>query len=567
MIILKYRFIQTVYIGFDAKISGLIFDILCRFNIFAILTCYHKTYVSFMPKILTAILLCVLITHTCDAKDSNKESLKTIRDYFQTALSNRQAKIEHAKNVIDSLKQTASTSHDKCRTYENIAVKYTAINLDSAFRYYDLAINNAKDRYTFDRLNATKYTYLPIAGRGIEALDGFNAYYADTLPPEHMLIYHRCGERLYHNLSTTATDDSARIYYARHVQPHSQALMADYPVGSILHNISSALYYKAIDKPHLEEAHLNDVINSSECTNKDLSEAALQLAHMRLAQYGHGDDQALQYLYQSAIAELEGGIATGSGLPTLAIELWLRGESNQAYAAMLAAMDNGVASGAHSTLAALASYSALAHEVHAKHLNISIAITIFILLASIMATAAWFIIRKKLRQSRQEIIRMENEYRHAGEIRHTHAVNFLNLYALCTEKTEEILRVSRRKLSAGQIESLHTTLKSTKILDEQTRLFYDVFDNTVIDLIPDFVEEVNSLLQPDKRIATPAPRQLTMELRILAFSRLGIEDTALVARFLRLSLNTIYTYRNKLRSRAIDRDGFDEAIKHIGTSI
>lgn len=125
----------------------------------------------------------------------------------------------------------------------------------------------------------------------------------------------------------------------------------------------------------------------------------------------------------------------------------------------------------------------------------------------------------------------------------------------------------RRKLSAGQIESLHAALKSNKILDEQTRLFYDVFDNTVTDLIPNFVDEVNRLLQPDKRIATPAPKQLTMELRIIAFSRLGIEDTALVARFLRLSLNTIYTYRNKLRSRAIDRDGFDEAIKHIGTII
>ena len=49
---------------------------------------------------------------------------------------------------------------------------------------------------------------------------------------------------------------------------------------------------------------------------------------------------------------------------------------------------------------------------------------------------------------------------------------------------------------------------------------------------------------------------LTTELRVLALSRLGIEDASIIARFLGISTNTIYTYRNKLRTRAINRTTF-----------
>ena len=38
---------------------------------------------------------------------------------------------------------------------------------------------------------------------------------------------------------------------------------------------------------------------------------------------------------------------------------------------------------------------------------------------------------------------------------------------------------------------------------------------------------------------------------------LGITDTAKLAQVLNLSVNTIYTYRNRLRSRALDRDQFE----------
>ena len=101
-------------------------------------------------------------------------------------------------------------------------------------------------------------------------------------------------------------------------------------------------------------------------------------------------------------------------------------------------------------------------------------------------------------------------------------------------------------------------------MDDQRKKFYDIFDDSFLHIYPTFVNDVNELLTPEKRVSVSAPNVLTTELRILAFMRLGVEDTSQVARFLGLSLNTIYTYRNKMRTRAINRDTFEEMVMKIG---
>ena len=87
--------------------------------------------------------------------------------------------------------------------------------------------------------------------------------------------------------------------------------------------------------------------------------------------------------------------------------------------------------------------------------------------------------------------------------------------------------------------------------------FFEVFDSEFLKAFPDFIERLNSLLQPDKQVKLLSGDRFTPELRIAAFIRLGITDSSRISGVLNLSLNTIYTYRNRLRSRAIDRDNFD----------
>ena len=81
------------------------------------------------------------------------------------------------------------------------------------------------------------------------------------------------------------------------------------------------------------------------------------------------------------------------------------------------------------------------------------------------------------------------------------------------------------------------------------------------------MEELNSLLLPNVQIEQPSPNSLTTEVRIYALMRLGVTDSQEIATLLFYSIQTIYNYKSAMRTRAINRETFDEDINrlcHVG---
>ena len=78
------------------------------------------------------------------------------------------------------------------------------------------------------------------------------------------------------------------------------------------------------------------------------------------------------------------------------------------------------------------------------------------------------------------------------------------------------------------------------------------------------MENVNRLLRPEERIEPRKDGKLPSEIRILALMRLGVEESTRIATILQYSPNTVYTYRNKMRNKAIRRDTFEKDIMRIG---
>ncbi len=201
--------------------------------------------------------------------------------------------------------------------------------------------------------------------------------------------------------------------------------------------------------------------------------------------------------------------------------------------------------------------------IHNTPLIISITLLVAALIALALCARRLHAVRLSNRSLQSEHELLKRRFQHLRSLKKNHTVTFLNLHAAHTEKMDDVLRTARRKLLAGQTDDLHHMLKSEKPLYEQTHLFNEMFDQVIFDIYPDFIDEVNTLLLPDRKFTISTPGQLSTELRILAGLRLGVDDTATVARILRLSHNTIYTYRNKLRSRAIDRESFDNDMRSL----
>ena len=120
-------------------------------------------------------------------------------------------------------------------------------------------------------------------------------------------------------------------------------------------------------------------------------------------------------------------------------------------------------------------------------------------------------------------------------------------------------------MCSGYLDKLKKHL-SREQYEAELKNFYKTFDTSFLSLYPSFVEDLNSLLKPEGRIALKENELLNTELRIFALIKLGITQSSHIASLLRYSVNTIYNYRAQVKNAALeDRGNFEEMVKKIGS--
>ena len=174
-------------------------------------------------------------------------------------------------------------------------------------------------------------------------------------------------------------------------------------------------------------------------------------------------------------------------------------------------------------------------------------------------------LRLRYRETRR-LAGAQERLRAANNSKDIYISQFLQLCSIYMDKLNRFCKLAERKISTGKADEFYRMVKSGRFIEEQSADFYDVFDNAFLHLYPDFADRVNDLLRPECRIELAEGERLNTDLRILAIKRMGIDDAASIAQILNYSLNTIYAYRNRLKSRAVDRDNFEENIMKINPS-
>ena len=164
----------------------------------------------------------------------------------------------------------------------------------------------------------------------------------------------------------------------------------------------------------------------------------------------------------------------------------------------------------------------------------------------------------RAKQARQEL-------KKANSIKEEYIGHFLDICSIYMERLDNFSKIVTRKITAGQVEELLKMAKTNKFTEGQHKQFYDIFDATFLHIYPTFIDDFNKLLLPEEQITIKEPGHLSTELRIYAFLRMGVEDSNKIASFLNYSVNTIYTYRNKIKNKAKDRENFEENVMKIGS--
>lgn len=170
-----------------------------------------------------------------------------------------------------------------------------------------------------------------------------------------------------------------------------------------------------------------------------------------------------------------------------------------------------------------------------------------------------------LQQLTDQLQKNVNILQETNQVKEMYLGRYLNMCSEYIDGLEKYRTSLRKAIKDG--EDAMTALKSKEFMEKALNDFYNQFDATFLDLFPDFISQLNELLQEDKKVSYHSKeRLLTTELRVLALIRLGVNDSVKIASFLRRSVSTVYNYRVKMRNASVcDREDFENRIMDIGT--
>ena len=272
----------------------------------------------------------------------------------------------------------------------------------------------------------------------------------------------------------------------------------------------------------------------------------------------------LDYLALSAIADVKGAVKENAALQNLALFLYEHGDINRAYQYIKYSLEDALFCNARlRTVEISAVLPVINSSYQLKEEQQHRQLIIFLLLVSVLSIFLLFAVFWIYKQMKRLSL-TERNLRQSNHIKEEYIGHFLSLCSLYIEKLDRFRSTVNRKIVAGQVDDLLRLTKSSQFASNEQKEFYANFDSAFLQIYPNFVAEFNELLQPNDRFVLKPGELLNNELRIFAIIRLGIDDSSKIANFLHYSINTIYTYRNKVKNKAINRDQFDNDLMKIG---
>ncbi|MFR9561151.1 MAG: DUF6377 domain-containing protein [Rikenellaceae bacterium] len=181
-------------------------------------------------------------------------------------------------------------------------------------------------------------------------------------------------------------------------------------------------------------------------------------------------------------------------------------------------------------------------------------------LLSVGAVVAVFVVHRTARrlqeskriieQQLESISAINNQLRESNNIKEHYVIESLYKKNDHLKQMESLLKKIDVKVKNRLYDDLRSLYKDFNLKHERENFFSD-FDMAFLRLFPHFIEDYNTLFDTKDQIDISSTNALPPEVRIFALMRLGITDNERISQFLDLSINTIYTYKTKVKGRTI----------------
>ncbi|MCM1066338.1 MAG: DUF6377 domain-containing protein [Muribaculaceae bacterium] len=482
---------------------------------------------------------------------------------LDSVLSFRQNYIDSRQAGIDSLCAILAKRPSDADLIMQIADRYSGFNNDSALCYLErgMAVTAGAENLPFRWKHAA---LLPLNGFYDFAFKEYQAVPADSVPADCLGEYYDAGRQL---MSYEAASFQNYPHIAgplrEQVLEYQRKLLDVLPHGSVEYKFNMGEYCFLTGSSQKAKVLLEEIVDSEPHDSNLRARAAHHLSS--LAKDRGDRDSYIYYLALSATADVLSATREVLSLQELGSVIYDSGDISRAYSYLSNALANAVECGAPLRMVDASRSLPIIERAHMSYQDKSrrtlkwilgiMAVLIFVLIGAMLV----------LRHQMHKMAQLQAGLRAANAAKEVYISQFLQLCSIYMDKLNQFCKIAARKLAAGQSDELYRMTKSGKFVEEQSSEFYEVFDNAFLHIYPDFVSRVNELLRPECRIELKAGELLNTDLRILAFMRLGIEESSRIAQVLNYSLNTIYAYRNRLKARAVNKDEFERDVMRISS--
>ncbi|HEY3406209.1 MAG TPA: DUF6377 domain-containing protein [Ohtaekwangia sp.] len=486
------------------------------------------------------------------------------------------AKLERIQKYRRQL--THSDPVKRFELYSKLYEEYKTFIYDSAFIYA-----RKLQAFSYSSGDVSKVNYSKVklgfillsAGMFKEALDSLREVDTHTLPDTIKREYYGIMARTYYDLIDFNKDIFYKPLYLRLGNQYIDSAITLCEKGSKQYFTLSGLKNLKLENFDGSIEDFENLIQSFTLSDPEFAVASSTLAYIYLetGNIKKGTD----LMIRAAMADIRSATKETLALLNLAELLYKEGNVKDAYFYVKHARDDANFYGSRIRKIQVASIFPVIEgaqlntvERHRRLLFFyALAVTI---LSVIIVAFAYIIYRQyqKLKAAEQAIIdansslqEINHKLREADKIKDEYIGYYFNINSEYLQKIEAFKKSVDMKLMTKRFEDIRLIVNGINLKKEREELYYS-FDKVFLKLFPGFISDFNSLFEEQDRIVIKDDQLLNTELRIFALIRMGINDTEKIAKILDYSVNTIYAYKTRVKSKSIiPNEEFEKRIMEI----
>ena len=481
---------------------------------------------------------------------------------------------------IEDLKEEFSIAFDNPKKYgllDSIFGLYQSYHDDSAFRYVSRLQDIAYEMNDRTRIvqSKIKMGFIFISsGMFKEAVDTLSTVNPVNLKNNIRSDYYSVMALLYYGMADLQASYYTILYpdkahkYVYSVLMYSLPQKYDHKYFKGLRYVRKAEYRKGLEvlqellKRNDLDLHQKAIINST------MSDIYINL---------DDEEKAIELLAKASINDIRDATKETTAILYLANLIYQRGDIKRAYLYTKKALADANFYGARHRKIQIGNILPIIEEeriniIEKQRRTFLIYAIIVTLLSLVIIFFVFIILRqlRKLKRAENEIIETNKALRQTNQklqesnkIKEEYIGYYFNIISNYIDRLENLKQNLDKNLQMNKFDTVRYIVQSIKLKNERQNL-YQGFDRIFLSLFPDFIRKFNMLFAKEDRIEVEDNELLNTDLRIFALIRLGINENDKIANILGFSVNTIYTYKTRIKNKSIvPNEEFERRIMEI----